>query len=123
MFRTIGLLILFLGFFTTQMSAAGVYAPISKPANYEAKSLEKDPKTVKVAKKVTFLQKVIKGVKKVASFSKGLAIILMIFIAPLAWLWVGLYRDWDNAWWITLLLCFLFFFPGWIFGLIKILQK
>jgi len=57
------------------------------------------------------------------AMNKTTAIILTILLSPLVWLWVGLVTDWDKAWWICLLLCFLFFLPGWIYGLIKIIKS
>lgn len=61
--------------------------------------------------------------KFMVAMGKTLAIILAILVSPLIWLWVGLVTDWDKAWWICLLLCFLFFLPGWIYGLIKIIKS
>lgn len=61
--------------------------------------------------------------KFMVAMGKTLAIILAIFVSPLIWLWVGLVTDWDKAWWICLLLCLLFFLPGWIYGLIKIIKS
>lgn len=87
--------------------------------------------TVKKDKKqkLSFFQKVslkVFGKKKLFSsvgMDKTLAIILTVLLPSLVWLWVGLYTDWDKAWWICLLLCFLFILPGWIYGLIKIIKS
>lgn len=110
---------------------AGVVPSKAPVLNNNEQIITEKKQTVKNDKKqkLNFFQNLsfkLFGKKKLFStvaMSKTLAIILTIVLFGLVWLWVGLYTDWDKAWWICLLLCFLFFLPGWIYGLIKIIKS
>lgn len=111
--------------FTSQTVYAGVQ-PSNNVTFNKAETKVSETKKVKEKKGLKFFKKLMikKGLKKmVVAMGKTLAIILTILLPGLVWLWVGLVTDWDKAWWICLLLCFLFLLPGWIYGLIKIIKS
>lgn len=79
-------------------------------------------------RRINFFQRMVlraasNDMTKGGGMSQGLGILLCILLAPLSFLWVGIYTDWDRPWWITLLLELLFLLPGVIYAIITILKN
>ncbi len=121
------IVVMFVMVFVNHFAFAGITPAVS---SVEVQTKIETVKTEKVEKlrksKIKWYHKLVFKAfskKMVGGISKTLAIILAILLPGLIWLWVGLITDWDKAWWICLLLCFLFFLPGWIYGFIKIIKS
>jgi uncharacterized membrane protein YqaE (UPF0057 family) len=81
---------------------------------------EKAHKKNKTFSKKQFFKKLLGS----GGISSTLAIVLCILLAPLSFLWVGLYTGWEgSAWLITLLLTLLFVLPAVIYAIIVILSN
>ncbi len=86
--------------------------------------VKKEKSTKKIQKKNLSKKQLLKKMLGSGGMSSLLAILLCIFLAPLSFLWVGIYTGWEgSAWLITLILTLLFIIPAVIYGIIVILSK
>jgi len=111
--------------FNTNNAASVVVVSDAASSSWHATPKNQVKKEKIQKKNKTFSKKqIFKKLLGAGGISSTLAIVLCILLAPLSFLWVGLYTGWEgSAWLITLLLTLLFILPAVIYAIIVILSN